>query len=158
MSSVVKKDEFRVRIAWDCKQARVMGWAPGWAWEVEDCNEEENVGLQNWLWLSDRRNTIRGPLRELEKNGGGIAERGADARRKRRIAQGRRGLKGGKCSFPPQRRKSSTIDAIPAEFERNVRNPAQNSRGGYVSLFGGKEDHPPFCHLYELDRVSRNVA
>ena len=72
-----KKNEFRVRIAWDCRRARVVGC------EVEDCNEEENVGLQNWLWLCDRQNTIRGPLRELEKNGSGIAERGADARRKR---------------------------------------------------------------------------
>ena len=109
---------------------------------MQDCNEEENVGLQNWLWLSDRRNTIRGPLRELEKNGGGIAERGADARRKRRIAEGRRGLKGGKCNFPPQRRKSYKIDAILAELQENVSNPAQDWRGGYVKLFGGKEDHP----------------
>ena len=55
-------------------------------------------------------------LRETEKNWRGIAERGADARRKRRIAEEERGLEGGKCNIPPQRRKSFTIDAIPAKF------------------------------------------
>ena len=84
-----------------------------------------------------------GGIHGKQKNGGGIVERGADARRKRRIAEGRRGLKGGKCNFPPQRRKSYKIDAIRAELQKNVRNPAQDSRGGYVNLFGGKEDHAP---------------
>ena len=33
------------------------------------------------------------------------------------------------------------IDAILAGLQENVSNPAQDWRGGYVKLFGGKDDH-----------------
>ena len=48
-----KKNEFRVRIAWDCKAGK------GWGGEVEDCKEEENVGLRSRVWLCDWGNAIR---------------------------------------------------------------------------------------------------
>ena len=55
---------------------------------------ERRIAQQALVVRSGEHNL--GALRESRKNGSGIAERGADARWKRRIAEEGRGLEGGK--------------------------------------------------------------
>ena len=132
-SVVVKKTEFRVRIAWDCKQARVVGG------EVEDCNEEENVGLRTRIWLCDGGKGIRRNSWEPKKWGWDWGE-GSGCKEEKEDCTGKKRIERRKVQLSPPKAKS---DAILAGLQENVSNPVQDWRGGYVKLFGGKDDHAP---------------
>ena len=105
--------------------------------EVEDCNEEENVGLRRRIWLCDRGKAIRRNSGKPKKWGWDCGE-GSGCKEEKEDCTGKKRIERRKVQLSPPKAK---IDAILAGLQENVSNPAQDSRGGYVSLFGGKEDH-----------------
>ena len=73
-----------------------------------------------------------------------IAKKDLDVRRgqgnswEKEDCRGKKRIERRKVQLSPPKAK---IDAILAGLQENVSNPAQDWRGGYVKLFGGKDDH-----------------
>ena len=100
---------------------------------------------------------VDGPRREPNvhqqgSNSGGAKPRKRGASVLDESNRGKKRIERRKVQLSPPKAK---IDAILAGLQENVSNPVQDWRGGYVKLFGGKDDH---ARLRQADGSRQQAA
>ena len=140
-----KKTEFRVRIAWDCKQARprVVGG------EVEDCNEEENVGLRSRIWLCDRGKAIRRNSGKPKKWGWDCGE-GRGCKAEKKDCRGRKRIGRRKVQHSPPKAKIVHNRCNPGRIQEKCAQSCSEFEGGIREPFRGERGPSPAHAMHML--------
>ena len=79
-----------------------------------------------------------GAAKGTRKKWGWDCGEGSGCKEEKEDCTGKKRIERRKVQLSPPKAKS---DAILAGLQENVSNPVQDWRGGYVKLFGGKDDH-----------------